>query len=139
MLVFSLDGHLSAAENLVSTLSVNMLDDEIVMLGKLELHHFPDGESYLNILSDVDQQEVVVLCQLHQDKKFQAGESIASRPVATWISEYFDSIISIDPHLHRYHSLNKIRCGDHDVEVSLSPLGNYLKRSENLSSIGGSL
>jgi len=174
MLVFSLDGHLSAAEKLVSTLSVNVLDDEIVMLDKLELHHFPDGESYLNILSDVDQQEVVVLCQLHQpnekiidlmlfaeaakqqgaksiclvapylaylrqDKKFQAGESITSRPAATWISEYFDSIITIDPHLHRYHSLNKIRCGDHYVEVSLPPLGNYLKRSENLSSIGGSL
>jgi ribose-phosphate pyrophosphokinase len=215
MIVFSLDGHLASAESLAASLSSNVLNDERVVVGELELRHFPDGESYLNILSNVDQQDLVVLCQLHQpnekiidlmlfaetakqqgaksiclvapylaymrqDKKFQAGESITSRHVATWISERFDSIITIDPHLHRYHALseiysipnrvihatdliadyirhhinqplvigpdseseqwanavaeragcdaivlNKIRRGDHDVEVSLPQLENY--------------
>jgi len=215
MIVFSLDGHLASAENLAASLSSNLLNDERVVVGELELRHFPDGETYLNILSNVDQQDLVVLCQLHQpnekiidlmlfaetakqqgassiclvapylaymrqDKKFQAGESITSRHVAAWISERFDSIITIDPHLHRYHVLseiytipnrvihatdliadyirlnvnkplvigpdseseqwanavaeragcdaivlNKIRRGDHDVEVSLPQLENY--------------
>lgn len=216
MIVFSLDGHLPAAKNLASNLSASLVNDETVIVGELELRHFPDGETYLNILSNVDQQDLVVLCQLHQpnekiidlmlfaetakqqgaksiclvapylaymrqDKKFQAGESITSRHVAAWISERFDSIITIDPHLHRYHALseiytipnrvihatdliadyirhniakplvigpdseseqwanavaeragcdaivlNKIRRGDHDVEVSLPQLENYL-------------
>ena len=215
MIVFSLDGYLASAESLAASLSSKVLNDERVVVGELELRHFPDGESYLNILSNVDQQDLVVLCQLHQpnekiidlmlfaetakqqgaksiclvapylaymrqDKKFQAGESITSRYVATWISERFDSIITIDPHLHRYHALseiysipnrvihatdliadyirhhinqplvigpdseseqwanavaeragcdaivlNKIRRGDHDVEVSLPQLENY--------------
>lgn len=216
MIVFSLDGHLPAAKNLASNLSASLVNDETVIVGELELRHFPDGETYLNILSNVYQQDLVVLCQLHQpnekiidlmlfaetakqqgaksiclvapylaymrqDKKFQAGESITSRHVAAWISERFDSIITIDPHLHRYHALseiytipnrvihatdliadyirhniakplvigpdseseqwanavaeragcdaivlNKIRRGDHDVEVSLPQLENYL-------------
>jgi ribose-phosphate pyrophosphokinase len=216
MLVFSLDGHLSSANNLVATLSSSPLVTEPAILGDLELRKFPDGETYLNILSEVDQQDVVVLCQLHQpnpkiidlllfaetakqqgaksiclvapylaymrqDKKFHPGESVTSRHVATWLSERFDSIVTVDPHLHRYHALseiysipnrvlhatdliadyirdnivnplvigpdgeseqwantvakragcdaivlNKIRRGDHDVEVSLPRLRNYL-------------
>jgi ribose-phosphate pyrophosphokinase len=217
MLIFSLDGHLPMAQGLASALSSRLLTDETIALGELELRNFPDGETYLNILSDVDQQELIVLCQLHQpnekiidlmlfsetakqqgaksiclvapylaymrqDKKFHPGESITSRHVASWISERFDSIITIDPHLHRYHALseiysipnrvihatdliadyirdnitnpliigpdgeseqwanavakragcdsivlNKIRRGDHDVEVSLPQLENHTK------------
>jgi ribose-phosphate pyrophosphokinase len=216
MLVFSLDGDLSKAQKLVMALSTQLMESQSIVLGDLELRHFPDGESYLNIVSAVDQQDLVVLCQLHQpneklidlmlfsetarqqgarsiclvapylaymrqDKKFNPGESITSRHVAVWISERFDSIITIDPHLHRYHALsdiysipnrvihatdliadyirdnivnplvigpdreseqwanavakragcdaivlNKIRRGDHDVEVSLPQLKNYL-------------
>jgi ribose-phosphate pyrophosphokinase len=216
MLVFSMDGDLSSAEKLTIVLSKKIMESQSVVLGELEQRHFPDGESYLNIVSEVDQQDLVVLCQLHQpneklidlmlfsetarqqgaksiclvapylaymrqDKKFNPGESITSRHVAAWISERFDAIITVDPHLHRYHGLsdiysipnrvihatdliadyirhniikplvigpdseseqwaravakragcdaivlNKVRRGDHDVEVSLPQLKNYL-------------
>ncbi|MGK0249109.1 MAG: ribose-phosphate pyrophosphokinase [Oleispira sp.] len=33
---------------------------------ELERRHFSDGERYLNIVSQVDQLDLVVLCPLHQ-------------------------------------------------------------------------
>lgn len=34
--------------------------------GDYKLHQFPDGESYVRLMSDVTQREVVVVCTLHQ-------------------------------------------------------------------------
>lgn len=34
--------------------------------GEWELRHFPDGESYVRVLSDVKDKEVVILCSLNQ-------------------------------------------------------------------------
>jgi ribose-phosphate pyrophosphokinase len=45
---------------------------------------------------------------MRQDKIFQPGEALTSRTFAHLISEYFDELITIDPHLHRYKDLNEI-------------------------------
>lgn len=45
---------------------------------------------------------------LRQDKMFNTGESITSIHFAKLLSQSFDEIITVDPHLHRYHSLNEI-------------------------------
>lgn len=34
--------------------------------GEMEMRRFPDGESYIRIVSDVSDADVVILCQLHQ-------------------------------------------------------------------------
>ncbi len=142
MLIFSLDGEYAQANNLVTQLRQELGDDK-VQLGNVEQRQFPDGESYLRLDSDVTQQELVVLCQLHQpneklidlmlfaetakqfgaksihlvapylaymrqDKQFNKGECISSRHVASWLSKHFDSLITIDPHLHRYKTLEEI-------------------------------
>ncbi|MCA8913910.1 MAG: ribose-phosphate diphosphokinase [Planctomycetes bacterium] len=48
------------------------------------------------------------LAYMRQDKRFRAGEAVSSRTVAGLISDRFDRLITIDPHLHRYKSLSEI-------------------------------
>ena len=45
---------------------------------------------------------------MRQDKQFHSGESITSKYFAKLISNYFDGLITIDPHLHRWHALSDI-------------------------------
>jgi len=45
------------------------------------------------------------LCYMRQDKAFKAGEAISQKIIGKLLSEYFDSVITIDPHLHRINNL----------------------------------
>jgi ribose-phosphate pyrophosphokinase len=45
---------------------------------------------------------------MRQDKRFQPGEAITSRTYASLISAAVDALITVDPHLHRYYSLDEI-------------------------------
>jgi len=48
------------------------------------------------------------LCYMRQDKRFHRGESVSSKIISKIINSFFDKLITIDPHLHRYKSLNII-------------------------------
>lgn len=48
------------------------------------------------------------LAYMRQDTRFQPGEAISSKYFASLLSSYFDWLITIDPHLHRYKSLTDI-------------------------------
>ncbi len=48
------------------------------------------------------------LAYLRQDRRFNAGEAITSRTFAALVSTVFDAVATVDPHLHRYHSLGEI-------------------------------
>lgn len=48
------------------------------------------------------------LAYMRQDKKFHAGQGISSKYFAKLLSIYFDALITVDPHLHRFNSLNDI-------------------------------
>lgn len=48
------------------------------------------------------------LAYMRQDKVFEPGQGITSKYFAELISHYFDGLITIDPHLHRWHALNAI-------------------------------
>lgn len=111
--------------------------------GEVIIRQFPDGETYVRILSDVTGRDVVVICTLHrpddkllplyflckglkelgaksvklvspylaymrQDKRFNPGEVVTSDYFAKLISLFADSLITIDPHLHRRHSMAEI-------------------------------
>lgn len=113
------------------------------VLGTMQLHRFPDGESLVQIESNIKGREIAILCSLdrpdekamplmffartarefgaksvaliapylgymRQDKRFHVGEAITSAIFASFISESFDSLITVDPHLHRYKNLSKI-------------------------------
>ena len=48
------------------------------------------------------------LAYMRQDQRFNAGEAVTSRQVAHLISEAFDWMVTVDPHLHRYNALGEI-------------------------------
>lgn len=111
--------------------------------GTIEIRDFPDGETYLRVLSDVKDRPVVIVCTLfrpneklvplyflgknlkalgsrhvcvaapylaymRQDKAFQTGEAVTSQYFAEMICSFADSIITVDPHLHRRSSLSEV-------------------------------
>ena len=45
---------------------------------------------------------------MRQDIRFQPGEGLTSRYFADVISEHFDWLLTVDPHLHRYQSLSEV-------------------------------
>ena len=48
------------------------------------------------------------LAYMRQDTQFHPGEVVTSRLFARLISEQFDWLVTIDPHLHRYRTLDAI-------------------------------
>lgn len=111
--------------------------------GHAELRRFPDGESYVRILSEVKGKTVIIcasldspdeklapllwlaatarelgatkivlvapyLAYLRQDARFQEGEGVTSRYFAALMSRHFDALLTVDPHLHRYRSLDEV-------------------------------
>ena len=48
------------------------------------------------------------LAYMRQDRQFQAGEAVTSRTIGGLLSKYVDWLVTVDPHLHRYHSLAEI-------------------------------
>jgi ribose-phosphate pyrophosphokinase len=48
------------------------------------------------------------LAYMRQDARFQPGEAISSRTYAKHLSSAFDFLVTVDPHLHRWSSLDQI-------------------------------
>ena len=53
--------NLESDHDLAQSLAIKV-DAEV---GKLDLRNFPDGESYLRVLSECQHRSVIVLCNLH--------------------------------------------------------------------------
>jgi ribose-phosphate pyrophosphokinase len=48
------------------------------------------------------------LAYLRQDVQFHPGEAVSSRTYARLLSNAFDWLVTVDPHLHRYRALSEI-------------------------------
>ncbi len=48
------------------------------------------------------------LAYMRQDTVFEPGQGVTSAYFAKLVSHYFDALITIDPHLHRWHTLSAI-------------------------------
>lgn len=63
-------------------------------------------------LRDYGTEEIILvapyLAYMRQDRRFNEGEGISARYFARLISNYFDALVTVDPHLHRIKSLDKI-------------------------------
>lgn len=132
---FALPGNEELAEILIQK--------EKAEKGNVEIRSFPDGETYVRIISDVKDKKVFLVCTLHQpdskllplyflaktakefgaksicliapylaymrqDKVFNTGESVTSTLFSNLLSGFVDTLITIDPHLHRRTSLSEI-------------------------------
>lgn len=111
--------------------------------GEVTIRHFPDGETYIRIHSEVKDKRVILLCTMHrpddkllplyflsktakelgaactcliapylaymrQDKRFNPGEAVTSEYFGALISGFAETIVTIDPHLHRRSSLSEV-------------------------------
>jgi ribose-phosphate pyrophosphokinase len=132
-------------------------------VGEVSIRPFPDGETYVRILSDVKDKEVIIVATLHypddkllplyfltsllkdsgvkkitlvapylaymrQDKKFQPGEAVTSGYFASLISTFADRLITIDPHLHRRHSMSEIYTIPCTVIHASSHISEYINK-----------
>lgn len=114
-----------------------------VPVGQVSTRSFPDGETFLQIESDLQGADIIVveslanpnskilpllflaktaralgakrvglsapyLAYMRQDKSFHPGEAVTSDYFAELLSQYFDWLITMDPHLHRHHFLSEI-------------------------------
>ncbi|WP_020406933.1 ribose-phosphate pyrophosphokinase [Hahella ganghwensis] len=133
--------------------------------GEFELRHFPDGESYIRVDSDInanDGAEAAIFCELsspddkllsllfladtlrdlgwrnirlltpylpymRQDIRFKPGEGITSRYFARILSASFDHLITIDPHLHRYNSLDEIYTLSSQVLTASESIAHWIR------------
>jgi len=62
------------------------------------------------------------LCYMRQDKSFHKEEAISQKIIGQWLSEFFDDVITVDPHLHRIKSLNEIIPNTNTIVLSATPL-----------------
>ena len=59
---------------------------------------------------------------MRQDHRFDPGEALTSRTFARWLSGHFDWMLTVDPHLHRYGSLDEI----YSIETRIVPAAPLL-------------
>jgi len=48
------------------------------------------------------------LCYMRQDTAFKTGEAISQQVIGSFLSSYFDQVLTIDPHLHRINDLQVV-------------------------------
>jgi ribose-phosphate pyrophosphokinase len=59
---------------------------------------------------------------MRQDIAFNAGEAVSQRVIAGLLAEHFVALFTIDPHLHRIHSLSQIMPATEAVSLTAGPL-----------------
>lgn len=131
-------------------------------MGEATIRQFPDGETYVQIKSDVKGKRVVLVCTLHQpdnkllplyflsktamdlgadctcliapylaymrqDKRFYPGEGITSEYFGSLISQFAETLVTIDPHLHRRSSLSEVYRIPCKVEHAANHISAWIK------------
>lgn len=61
------------------------------------------------------------LAYMRQDKAFEPGEAVSQRVIARLLADHFDALLTVDPHLHRIHSLAEIMPGIEAVSITAGP------------------
>lgn len=68
------------------------------------------------------------LCYMRQDKSFHAEEAISQQIIGQWLSELFDDLITVDPHLHRVVNLDSVIPNTNNIILTAtSLLGEFIK------------
>lgn len=66
---------------------------------------------------------------MRQDARFQSGEGITSRYFARVLSSHVDWLVTVDPHLHRYRSLDELYAIPSRVRSAAPLLARWIKRN----------
>lgn len=66
------------------------------------------------------------LAYMRQDMSFQPGEAVTSMTYAALLSNAFDWLVTLDPHLHRYANLEAIYSIPTSVATAAKPIADWL-------------
>ena len=68
------------------------------------------------------------LCYMRQDKSFHEEEAISQQIIGQWLSELFDDVITVDPHMHRVNTLDEVIPNTANYVISATAsLGEFVK------------
>lgn len=76
------------------------------------------------------------LCYMRQDRRFAEGEALTSKLFAQMLSQHMDWLVTIDPHLHRYHSLGEIYGVPSQRVQGAHALSQWLRGQQKLLLVG---
>lgn len=107
---------------------------DVVLVASL----FPPNESLLEVVIAAETARRLgarsvtlvapYLAYMRQDTEFHPREAMTSRVVADFLGTRIDRLITVDPHLHRYRSLDEIyRCRTTTLTVA-GPIGEFIAR-----------
>ena len=68
------------------------------------------------------------LAYLRQDRAFRSGEAVTSATFARLLSGYVDWLVTLDPHLHRYKSLEQIYSAPTAAVSAAECIGQWISR-----------
>jgi ribose-phosphate pyrophosphokinase len=69
------------------------------------------------------------LAYMRQDKAFVPGQAVSQRIVGHWLAKLFDTVITVDPHLHRVAALAEAVPARRAISLSAAPLlGDWIAR-----------
>jgi len=106
---------------------------EIIFVGSLNQ---PDAKlfpllSFMDTVKELGGKSVGLIIPylpyMRQDKRFQPREAITSKTFAALISEKADWLLTLDPHLHRYNSLDEIYSIPSTVLHAASVISDWIK------------
>ena len=80
---------------------------------------------------------VPYLGYMRQDAAFEPGQAVSQRVIGKLLGETFDGLLTLDPHLHRTHSLGAVMPGIEAVALSAAPvLGAAINKREDPLLVG---
>lgn len=153
-IIFSLPGNEQLTEKLVNQLNAEK--------GEAVIRQFPDGETYIQIKSEVKGKRVILVCTLYQpdnkllplyflsktakdlgadciclispylaymrqDRRFHPGEAITSEYFGSLVSQFAETLVTVDPHLHRRNSLSEVYSIPNMVMHAANHISNWIK------------
>jgi len=78
------------------------------------------------------------LCYMRQDVAFAPGQAVSQRIVGAFLARHFESVVTVDPHLHRTHDLADVVPAAHAIALSAAvPMGRFLARHAAGSTVVG--
>ena len=67
------------------------------------------------------------LCYMRQDCAFEKGDVVSQQVIGEFLSQHVDTLLTVDPHLHRVHKLSEAIPCQQAINITAAPLfRNYL-------------
>lgn len=113
-------------------------DKTIIVIARLDHpnNRFLPLMFVLDTLKELGAKKIILIAPyipyMRQDKRYKAGEAFTSKQFANFFHGRFDTLLTIDPHLHHIHKLNELYEAECIVLHATSLISNWIK--ENLKS-----